>query len=98
MYYSQDVIDSVLQGVDIVDVISPYVHLQKRQMTDRRKAAEGPYYILPTCFADDRAPEVLLRLAGLRGAVNTQFFKVKWKSLRYRIKSGDWVFNNVFKM
>ncbi len=30
MYYSQDVIDSVLQGVDIVDVISPYVHLQKR--------------------------------------------------------------------
>lgn len=76
----------------------PYVHLQKRQMTDCRKAKDGPYYILPTCFADDdREPEALLRLAGLRGSVNTQFFKVKWKSLRYRIKSGDWVFTNVFR-
>lgn len=77
----------------------PYIHLQKRQMTDRRRRTNSPYYIFPTCFADrDREPEALLRMAGLRGVVNTQFFKVKWKSLRYRIKNGDWVFTNVFKM
>lgn len=76
----------------------PYVHLQKRQMTNRRTKADGTYYILPTCFADaGREPEKMLRLAALRGMVNTQFFKVKWKSLKYRIKSGDWVFTNVFR-
>lgn len=76
----------------------PYVHLQKRKMTDRRKVTDGAYYILPTGFADNsRSPEKQLRLAALRGMANTQFFKVKWKSLCYRLKSGDWVFTNVFR-
>ena len=30
MYYSQEVVDEVLRGNDIVDVISSHVHLQKR--------------------------------------------------------------------
>ena len=30
MYYSQEVIDEVLNGVDIVDVVSAHVHLQKK--------------------------------------------------------------------
>ncbi len=30
MYYSQEVIDEVLRGSDIVDIVSSYVHLQKR--------------------------------------------------------------------
>lgn len=76
----------------------PYVHLQKRPMANhRRDAGKKRYYIVPNRFVDaDADPNALLRAAKLRGLLNTQFIRVKWKSLRYRIKSGDWVFTNVF--
>lgn len=77
----------------------PYVHLQKRKMTDARgdKAADK-FYIVPNCFVDGTADPVrLLKTAKGRGLVNTQFFTVKWKSLKYRIRSGDWKFSSVFK-
>lgn len=77
----------------------PYVHLQKRQMTDARTDKTAPrFYIIPNQFVDGGAdPENLLKAAALRGMFNTQLFKVKWKSLRYRLKSGDWKFSNVFR-
>lgn len=77
----------------------PYVHLQKRPMTDCRRDPEcSKYYIVPNRFVDGTEDPVrLLKQAKLRGLVNTQFFNVKWKSLRYRLRSGDWQFSNVFK-
>lgn len=77
----------------------PYVHLQKRAMTDcRSEPASGKFCIVPNRFVDGTEdPCRLLKRAKLRGLVNTQFFKVKWKSLKYRINSGDWKFSNVFR-
>lgn len=77
----------------------PYVHLQKRPMTDARTdKTANRFYIVPNRFVDgDAEPEKLLKDAALRGVFNTQFFRVKWKSLRYRLKSGDWKFSNVFR-
>ena len=77
----------------------PYVHLQKRAMTDcRRDRTAHKFYIVPNCFVDGTEDPVrLLKQAKRRGMVNTQFFKVKWKSLKYRLRSGDWKFSNVFR-
>lgn len=77
----------------------PYVHLQKRRLLDKRlDNTSDKYYIVPGYILDGIAdPGKLLKLARLRGVVNTQFFKVKWKSLCYRLKSGDWQFDNVFR-
>jgi hypothetical protein len=67
-------------------------------MTDARTdKTANRFYIVPNRFVDgDADPEKLLKDAALRGVFNTQFFRVKWKSLRYRLKSGDWKFSNVF--
>lgn len=80
-------------------VAYPYVHLQKRTMTDHRDGKSlDRFYIVPNSFADaDIAPEKLLKKAKLRGIVNTQYIKVKWKSLKYRLHSGDWKFSSVFR-
>lgn len=76
----------------------PYVHLQKRTMTDLRKHPDqNSFWIIPNSFVDADAPEKLLRRAKLRGIWNTQYFKVKWKSLKYRMRAGDWKFSNVFR-
>lgn len=77
----------------------PYVHLQKRAMqVCCNTECTDSFYIVPNRFVDGKsAPSPLLRHAGLRGLVNTQFVKVKWKSLKYRLKSGDWAFSSVFK-
>lgn len=77
----------------------PYVHLQKRQFLDKRSDnASDKYFIVPGYILDGTAnPKKMLRLARLLGLINTQFFKVKWKSLCYRLKRKDWQFNNVFR-
>lgn len=77
----------------------PYIHLQKRTMTDcRTDKASSKFYIVPNSFVDGNLPSAeLLKRARLRSFVNTQFFKVKWKSLKYRLLSGNWNFNSVFK-
>jgi hypothetical protein len=55
------------------------------------------FFVIPNRFVDgDADPQQLLKAAARRGIINTQFFRVKWKSLRYRLKSGDWKFSNVF--
>lgn len=77
----------------------PYVHLQKRHMTDSRlDRASGKYYIIPNRFVDgSKSPACLLSRTKLRGLWNAQFFRVKWKSLQYRFRVGDWRFSSVFR-
>ena len=78
----------------------PYIHLQKRKMTDMRSDASlNEYYIIPNCFVDKTKDSMeLLSLCKKWRILNYQYFKVKWQSLKYRIKNGDWHLSNVFRM
>ena len=77
----------------------PYVHLQKRKMKDKRTKREGDkYYIVPNSFVDGECdPVKLLKNAKKWRIINHQYFRVKWKSLKYRIKNKNWKFTSVFK-
>lgn len=77
----------------------PYVHLQKRKMSDRRTGNNKlRYCIVPNKFIDYPDDFVrCLRRCTIYNLLNYQYFRVKWKSLLYRIKSGDWKFSNIFK-
>ncbi|WP_435645159.1 DUF6625 family protein [Butyricicoccus porcorum] len=76
----------------------PYVHLQKRQMKDCRTDKNADcFYIVPNRLVDGKADvKQLIRNSRYKGIVNIQYFKVKWKSLKYRLKSGNWKFDNIF--
>lgn len=84
-----------LDGNAVKSVEYPYVHLQKRTMSDMRSTgSEMQFYIIPNRFVDgDIDPKSLLKSCKKFQLINFQFFKVKWKSLRYRMKSGDWKFS-----
>ncbi len=75
-----------------------YIHLQKRPMTDDRTAGKpGGYYILPNRFVDgDLDPMRLLLGSRKWKLLNHQWVRVKWNSLKRRIRSGDWTPHNVF--
>lgn len=77
----------------------PYVHLQKRKMKVLPAAYSGcSFYIVPNRFVVEEAgmdPEKLITLSGRRGMLNTQYFKVKWKSLQQRIRTGNWNFRHI---
>lgn len=77
----------------------PYVHLQKRAMLDMRTGkTPDRFYVIPNRFVDgERNPHQLLKKSAWRGLINTQLVKVKWKSLKYRMHTGDWKFSNVFR-
>lgn len=77
----------------------PYVHFQKRRMKDLRlKKEDKDYYIVPNSFRNNNeSPRKLLIRAAIWYLFNFQFFKVKMNSLKYRIKTSDWKFTNVFK-
>lgn len=77
----------------------PYVHLQKRKMKDARKALDSDcYFIVPNAFVDaSNEPELLLKQARIHGLYNYQYLMVKFQSLKYRLKSGDWKCENVFR-
>lgn len=76
----------------------PYIHLQKRRMKDCRSSlTEDRFYIVPNRFVDGTAdPAALLKQSQIWTIVNPQYFKVKFQSLKYRIRSGDWIRQNVF--
>lgn len=78
----------------------PYVHLQKRNMKDKRTDLKSKnYYIIPNSFVDEtNEPTNLLSKSKKWNVLNYQYFKVKMQSLKYRIKNRDWSFSNVFKM
>lgn len=77
----------------------PYVHLQKRAMKDlRSQSRSARYCIVPNKFVDfSEYFEKLLKTTFIRSLINTQFFKVKYKSLKYRINNQDWKFTNILK-
>lgn len=77
----------------------PYVHLQKRKMKDHRTYKDSQkYYIIPNKFIDCRHhPSHVLTMCKVWNFLNYQFFLVKLKSLRQRIRNKDWAFHNVFK-
>lgn len=76
----------------------PYVHLQKRKMKiSLNNANYKSFFILPNEFNNSIADVYqLLRISKWRGTINTQWFRVKWKSLKYRIKNKDWNFHSIF--
>lgn len=88
-----------LENGEIKSVAYPYVHLQKRKMTDCRKdKLSNKYYIIPNKFMDESYnPVDLIHKSEIWKNLNYQFFKVKINSLKYRIKNSDWNFSNVFK-
>ena len=78
----------------------PYIHLQKRKMKDHRKLATSEsFYIVPNCFVDITEDSfALLKRSQIWTVINPQYFKVKYQSLKYRIKSGDWIRQDIFKL
>lgn len=78
----------------------PYVHLQKRKMKDARHNLDSDcYFIVPNAFVDaSNDPKALLKHANILGLLNYQYLKVKSQSLKYRLKSGYWKRENVFKL
>lgn len=83
----------------IVKTEFPYVHLQKRKMKDaKRIEQENRYCIIPNRFV--QYPDNLSRLlhsCEKWKVLNYQYFRVKWNSLKYRIKNRDWKRQNVFR-
>ena len=68
-------------------------------MKDNRKLATSEsFYIVPNCFVDGTEdPVALLKRSQIWTVINPQYLKVKYQSLKYRLKSGDWIRRNVFK-
>lgn len=76
----------------------PYVHLQKRKIKDVRTNTENQFYIIPNKFINfNKSPKIVLRQCLLLKIFNIQFFRVKFKSLKYRIKNKNWSFKSVLK-
>ena len=76
----------------------PYVHLQKRKMKDCRiNKNVDKFYIIPNKFIDEGKDAInLLNKCMLYRIFNYQFFKVKYASLKLRIKNNNWKRQNVF--
>lgn len=77
----------------------PYVHLQKRQMKDKRRmSGANDFYIVPNQFLDVTcSPQTVLRKNRIFKVLNYQYFIVKFQNFVYRLKNGDWNMENVFK-
>lgn len=83
----------------VVKIEFPYVHLQKRKMKDAKQVEqEKKYYIIPNRFVrySNDIPK-LLRSCEKWKMLNYQYFRVKWNSLKYRLKNSDWKRENVFE-
>ena len=83
----------------VVKIEFPYVHLQKRKMKDAKQVEqEKKYYIIPNGFVryPNDIPKIL-RSCEKWKMLNYQYFRVKWNSLKYRLKNGDWKRENVFE-
>jgi len=77
----------------------PYVHLQKRKMQGHNEVLQqDSFYIVPNRFVPGNAqPEQLLKQCEKYRILNYQYFKVKYQSLKKRIKTGNWKFDSVFR-
>ena len=85
-------------NISIKSIEVPYIHLQKRKMKDLRTKGTNSFYIIPNKFIDACSPdEKLLKNCNKWKILNYQYFIVKFKSLKSRIKNKNWVRQNVFK-
>ena len=76
----------------------PYVHLQKRKMKVLMDIDCKKYCIIPNAFINDNdAPEKVLLKTRLFSFLELQYVKVKYQSLKSRLKNHDWKRKNVFK-
>lgn len=68
-----------------------YIHLQKRKMHNKIKNNANEFYIAPNKFTDgDLSAEKLLKRSDMLAFLNFQYIKVKYKSLKQRLKNNDW--------
>lgn len=89
----------VLKNNQIDRLEYPYIHLQKRKMTDKRADPQTSYYIIHNAFVNGNCDtETLIRKERKWKWLNYQFFKVKWSSLKSRLLTGNWKFNSVFRL
>lgn len=87
-----------LDNKSIKTIEVPYVHLQKRKMKDLRNKECNSFYIIPNKFIDsDKSGEKILKTCIKWKYINYQYFIVKFKSLKSRIKNKNWNRQNVFK-
>ena len=78
----------------------PYIHLQKRKMKNYDKCIESTsFYIIPNKFVDEKDLDMnkFLFSSSVYEYINYQYFLVKWKSLKLRIKTKNFKFNSVFR-
>ena len=76
----------------------PYIHLQKRKMKDFRSKTNDSFYIIPNRFINTEVNEEgLLKECKIWKLLNYQYIKVKWNSLKQRVKNRNWKRQNVFK-
>lgn len=69
----------------------PYIHLQKRKMKIDIPDNANSYYIIPNSFVDDsKTAKKYLHVSNKWKLFNYQFFKVKYASLKSRIKNRNW--------
>ena len=77
----------------------PYAHFQKRRMLDcRADKGSDSFYAMPNQFVDGNVdPVCLLKKSQMKSLVYSQYIKVKYNSLKQRVRTGNWKAQNVFK-
>lgn len=77
----------------------PYVHFQKRNMNfDKEILNVDDFFVIPNKFiSENKDVKSMLDIAKKSSFINYQYFKVKYKSLKTRLKNKNFNFNNVFK-
>lgn len=87
------------QSNNIIKEEFPYIHLQKRKMSVCSDCINSQqFFILPNKF-DSKNYELkkIFKRYKIYNLLNYQYFIVKYKNLKLRIKSRNFIFNNVFK-
>lgn len=80
-----------IQDKKLTKVEHPYVHLQKRKMDKLVSNKAESFCIIPNKFIEaDKSEEQLLKTSNILSFLNFQYFKVKYNSLKQRLKNNDW--------
>ena len=80
-----------IQNKILNKVEHPYVHLQKRKMKKFISDDTESFYIIPNKFVNtNKSEEEMLKISSLSAPLNFQYFKVKYSSLKVRLKNNDW--------
>ena len=80
-----------IQNKELNNAEYPYVHLQKRKMDKLVSDDAESFYIIPNKFVSaDKSEKEMLKIAFISAPLNFQYFKVKYSSLKLRLKNNDW--------